>query len=408
MRQVLMIAVIAALAAGAAPANEQAEEPRPPESVIEGGNAFGAELYVRLAAKEKGNLFLSPTSVHTALAMTHAGAGGQTAEQMEKVLHLPLPREKLHEAFGRLLAELNDPRRDREGHPAYQLVVANRLWGQQGYDFKPAFLGLLDAHYGAGLERVDFRDAQAASKKINDWVAEKTKEKIKDLVPPAAITPLMRLVLTNAIYFKSNWASKFSERATRDEPFHVSGDKKVQARMMHQLDRFGYLETGTFQALQMPYRFHDLSMIMLLPKKRGGLPALEKRLSAKKLREWIGRIRYTRVRVAFPKFKFTSQFSLPEQLKAMGMPAAFDPERADFSGMTDEEKLFIADVLHKAFVAVDEEGTEAAAATAVMMAATAAPVGEPKVFTADHPFLFLIRHRTSGAVLFMGRVVDPS
>jgi serpin B len=399
---------LALLAAGAGAAETQPEPSKPLEAVVNGANLFAMDLYEQVAARQKGNLFLSPNSIHTALAMTYAGAAGRTAQQMALTLHFPPERDRLHPAFANLIKKLNSPRKDHKGKPAYELIVSNALWGQKDYPFKADFLKRIEASYGAGLNHVDFRKAEAARKTINDWVAQRTKDKIRDLIQQGAIRPLTRLILTNAIYFKSNWASKFQKRATRKEPFHLSGEKQIETPMMHQKDRFGYLETETLQVLELPYRFHDLSMVVLLPRKVDGLAALEKEMTAANVAKWLKGVSHQDVQVTFPKFRFTSQFNLARTLKAMGMTDAFSPERADFSGMTTMEKLAISDVVHKAFVAVDEEGTEAAAATAVMMAGTAfRPPAEPKVFKADHPFVFLIRHRATGAILFLGRVTNP-
>ncbi len=415
--------------------------PHPPQHlVVEGGNAFGLALYGHLAGGSKGNLFLSPTSIHTALAMTYAGARGDTAEQMYRTLQFPMdtklqagkpdagpqeleqrrvpwPQDRLHTAFAGLIEALNKPRmvpewtgRQRVEKPAYELTVCNALWGQEGFPFREEFIKRVGTSYGAGLRNVDFVKATEASRKrINDWVARQTKDKIRDLIPPGVLDATTRLVLTNAIYFKSNWASKFEKSATRDEAFRLGGGKSVTTAMMHQQKRFGYVETASLQALEMPYRAGDLSMVVLLPREPDGLAALEKSLTLRHLDEWLGKLRPAEVRVSFPRFKFTSQFGLGETLAAMGMPDAFSAAKADFSAMTTADRLFISAVIHKAFVAVDEEGTEAAAATAVAMALTAiAPQPpKPKIFNADHPFIFLIRHRQTGAILFVGRAANP-
>jgi len=382
----------------------------PPQDVTaaaDGGNAFALDLYAELAPA-KGNLFLSPSSIHTALAMTYVGARGRTATQMAKTLHFTLGPKRLHPAFEGLLKKLRSPRTDYRKKPAYELHVANALWGQTGYPWHDEFLRLAEAHYAAGLRQLDFRRTEQARGEINGWVARQTKDKIKDLIPPGAITPVTRLILTNAIYFKSNWAQKFSEKATRDEAFRLSADKTVQTAMMHQQRRFGYTETDAVQVLALPYTYHDLSMIVLLPKAVDGLPALEKSLTGKNLAAWLKQLRSHRVKVTLPKFKFTSRFTLARVLKAMGMADAFSRKEADFTGMATTERLSIDDVIHKAFVAVDEEGTEAAAATAVVMVGTGMPrPTTPKVFRADHPFLFLIRHNRTGTILFLGRVTNP-
>jgi len=341
--------------------------------------------------------------------MTYAGARGKTAEQMRGTLHLTLKDEALHAAFAGLIGRLNSPAKDFREKPAYELVISNALWGQQGYAFKKEFTQLLEKGYGAPLREVNYKtDAEGARRNINAWVEKQTKEKIKDLIPPGVLNEMTRLVLTNAIYFKSNWARKFEKAATKDGPFHLAGGKDVTTPMMHQRGRFAYLETDTFQALELQYIMRELAMIIVLPKKTANLRDVEKAFLAEEFVKWAARMDTKEVRVTLPKFKFTSQFRLKGTLEALGMADAFKPDVADFSGMTAAEKLFIAEAIHKAFVAVDEEGTEAAAATAVIMSATAMPQPvEPKVFTADHPFMFLIRHRATGSILFMGRLSNP-
>ncbi|HUT58590.1 MAG TPA: serpin family protein [Phycisphaerae bacterium] len=408
-----MITMICVLATALSVATAQGRRPAavPPEAtqVAEAGNAFAADLYAKLAADEKGNLFFSPSSIHTALAMTYAGAGGRTAEQMAATLHYKLPAAKLAPAFGELLKVLNTPRLDWQKKPAYQLCVSNALWPQKSYPFKADYTKLVKDSYGAEIQALDYAtQADQARKTINDAVAKQTKDKIKNLIPPGLLSAATRLVLTNAIYFKSNWAEKFHKAATKDKPFTLAPGKTVEVPMMSQKHRFGYLETEDLQALSMPYWMHDLSMFVILPKKADGLAAVEKKLTANDLSKILAGVKPEEVQVSLPRFKFTSQFRLADTLAKMGMPDAFAAETADFSGMTTMEKLFISEVIHKAFVAVDEEGTEAAAATAVIMPGMAAPAPrEPKIFNADHPFLFLIRHNRTGAILFMGRVANP-
>ncbi len=389
--------------------------------VVQGNTAFALDLYRQLA-KQEGNLFFSPASIHTALAMTYLGSAGGTADEMAKALHYPLPPDRLAGVYGKLIGQLNrapefvnfepDPQ-NRDGEwkevrkPAYDLVVANALWGQKGYPFKDDFTRTAEKSFGAGLNQVGFADPPAAATTINDWVAKQTRDKIQDLVPASALDALTRLVLTNAVYFKSSWAEKFYESNTKDAPFHVSPEQSVDVPLMYQEDEFPYAETDELQVLELPYVRHALSMVILLPREKDGLGALEGALSAEKLDAWRKAATAVQVKVHLPKFTFTSSFDLVEPLQALGMRRAFGGE-ADFSGMTSAEDLHLTAVLHKAFVAVDEEGTEAAAATAVAAAAEAMPEPqEPKVFRADHPFLFLIRHNATGEVLFWGRVSNP-
>jgi serpin B len=416
--------------------------------IAEGSNAFAVDLYRLIALGHAGdgprgasegddsaskNVFLSPLSIHTALAMTYAGARGRTAEEMEKVLHLPVADEegwsaqRLHAALGRLVDQLNNEaflkqwesmspeQRKRakqwgQDKPPFELSVANSLWGQQGYEFREPFLSLLKAHYGAGLRRVDYRGAtEQARREINKWVEDRTKEKIKNLIPQGILSTDTRLVLANAVYFKSGWLDKFPERLTRDEPFHLSVDKKTDARMMHRTGDLPYHEGEGFHAVDLPFDRHALSMTILVPKAIDGLGKLEAALRWDQLSESLGQMRRRRVDLTLPKFKMTRNLKLRPVLEALGMPLAFSTA-ADFSGMTEQSALRISEVLHKAYVDCNEEGVEAAAATAVPMAEMTAVRREPEPVTvrADRPFLLLIRHRRSGTVLFMGRVSDPS
>ncbi len=392
-------------------------EPQPPikrapsskadvASVVEGGNAFAFDLYAKLKGR-KGNLIFSPYSISTALAMTYAGARGETAAEMRKTLRFAFGQEKLHPAMADLVDDLNKRGGDGDDGSAYELVVANRLWGQAGYHFLAPFLGLNKAYYGAGLEQVDFaRATERARKTINDWVEDRTRDKIKELLKPGILTPLTRLVLTNAIYFKGNWASEFKEERTSDAPFHVTPGRTVNVPTMRQTEKFGYTEAQGLQILEMPYVGDDLSMVVLLPRKADGLGELEAALSAGDVKTWVSRLRERKVAVFLPKFKAEFGLDLKEVLLAMGMPLAFDSRRADFSGMDGTRELSISAVIHKAFVDVNEEGTEAAAATAVVMTRKSAP--RLPVFRADRPFVFLIRDRVTGSVLFIGRVTDPT
>jgi len=403
----LCMGLLCSMATAQGPSGDQ-KSGKDVEAVVQGGNVFALDLYARLTATEKGNLFFSPSSIHTALAMTYAGAAGNTAEEMARTLHYTLPKEQLAPAFGGLLKRLNEPRKNHEGKLAYQLSVSNALWPAKAYPFKPAFVDLVKKEYGATLEELDYEGKTEESRKaINDTIAKQTRDKIKDLIPQGEIKPDTRLVLTNAVYFKSNWASQFTKEMTKSKPFRVSADKKVDAPMMVQQEHFAYMENDELQMLEMPYDMNGLAMLILLPRKVDGLAALEKGLSSKALEEWRAKLAAREVRVSLPRFKFTAQFSLKDALVSLGMTDAFS-DRANFSGMTTAEQLFISAVLHKAFVAVDEDGTEAAAATAVLMRPTAAPMPqEPKIFNADHPFLFLIRHNATGAILFLGRVTEP-
>jgi serpin B len=371
--------------------------------IVQGNNKFALELYGRLNDTQ-GNLFLSPYSISTALAMTYAGARGTTGEQMAKTLQFPgkTGNEQFHKDFGAIISGLNTA--GEKG--GFELVVANALWGQKDYKFLSEFLSLVRTNYGGDLQQVDFaKQTEDARKTINDWVESKTKDKIKELIKPGVLDSRIRLVLTNAIYFKGKWASQFKPELTKDAPFTLPNGEKTNVPMMHQKSDFGYMETDTIQALEMQYVNNDLSMVILLPKKLDGVKDLDKELTSDNLAGWLGKLRKREVQVFMPRFKTTSEFSLGDTLGAMGMPEAFSPQ-ADFSGMTGNRDLFISAVVHKAFVNVDEEGTEAAAATGVTMKLTS--IGPPPtVFKADHPFIFLIRDNLTGSILFLGRFENP-
>jgi serpin B len=373
-------------------------------AVVEGNNAFAVDLYGQLR-KRSGNLFFSPESISTALAMTYAGARGDTASQLATTLHFTLPPERLHPAIGGLLSDLNAV------HDGYQLRVANALWAQQGYTFLDSFLKVTKTDYGAGFNQVDFKgETEAARLTINQWVEQKTENKIKDLIQPGVLDSMTKLVLTNAIYFKGDWQTQFDKAKTKDEDFHVSQGQTVKTPLMHREGEFNYFNGGTFQVLEIPYKSTELSMIIFLPNDMSGLPALEQALTASNTQKWLHQLGpVSKVVVTMPRFKLTQQFELESTLSAMGMPLAFE-KGADFSGMTGNREFFISAAIHKAYVDVNEEGTEAAAATAVVIRPSAVRLHPqpPPVFRADHPFVFLIRDNRSGSILFMGRVINPA
>jgi len=284
------------------------------------------------------------------------------------------------------------------------LKFANALWPQVGYSFLEEFLSLIEEYYGVSITPVDYSDPETARRKINAWVEEKTQEMIKELIPPGLLDPLTSLVLINAVYFKGNWANQFNQSLTRDAPFLVTHDEQIQVPMMTQKHEFGYGESAGLQVLELPYSGDNLSMTVLLPTETDGLAKLEESLTAGNLGKWIRNLRETEVVVFLPRFEVTFPFRLDDILKSMGMVDAFS-NKADFSGM-DKKSLIISAVLHKAFVTVNEEGTEAIAATAVLMG-RGLP-SPPLIFRADHPFVFLIREKTTGSILFLGRVVDPT
>jgi serpin B len=374
-----------------------------------GNGAFAFDLYQQLRTRED-NLFYSPYSISAALVMTYAGAHSITAEQMAAALHFDLPQEKLHPAFNWLESELAKRGEGAEGKDdeGFRLNVVNAIWGQKSYEFRVAFLDTLAENYGAGLRILDFiNDPEPSRITINDWVSEQTEGRIQDLIPPGGINSLTRLVLTNAIYFNAAWESKFTEEATRDLPFYTLDGESVIVPMMKQTESFGYAEGGDYQAVELPYDGGELSMVIILPAE-GMFTEFENTLDYEQVDGIIGKLEDKRVRLTMPKFEFESEFSLKQALSALGMAEAFLGS-ADFSGMTGNNDLFIGDVVHKAFVLVEEGGTEAAAATAVIMP-TSAPgpkPEEPVVVTIDRPFVFLIRDIETGAILFVGRVMNP-
>lgn len=372
---------------------------------VSDANQFAADFYQHVRGRP-GNLFFSPTSISTALAMAYAGAKGQTAQQMAKVLHFDGPQGQIEQDFAKLIAAW----KEQEKSGKVQLNLANAMWGQAGYPFQPAFNQTLQASFGTAIHPADFRQPEQARKAINDWVAQQTQQKIKDLMPPGSITPATLLVLANAIYFKAHWDREFSTQVTTEADFHVTGDKTTRVPMMRQTSSFRYLKDEGFSALEMTYADQSFSMIAFLPDQPDGLADFEKSLTSQKLLGWIDRLEKSgqrQVRVSFPKYKISQDLQLKEILSQMGMPLAFSP-RADFSGINaGREPLFIGAAIHKAYVNVDEKGTEAAAATGISVAA-AALVSRIPEFKADHPFLFVIRDNQTGGVLFMGRIVNPA
>lgn len=380
----------------------QATDQETAELVI-GNSAFAFDLYQELK-DGGGNLFYSPYSISMALAMTYGGARQGTEGEMADAMHYSLPQSQLHPTFNSLDTSLNAY---SQGEDAFQLNIANAIWGQAGYEFLPEYLDLLAEQYGAGLRTLDFaEDPEGAAEAINAWVSEETEGKIEDLVSPGLLNSFVRLVLTNAIYFNGQWLLQFEEEATQDEGFSLLDGSKVQVPMMSQTDSFDYGQGDGYQAIKLPYQGAPVSMLFILPEE-GRFEEVEGRFSPALMDEVASNMVYRPVELSVPKFTFESEFNLSETLAQMGMPAAFGGE-ADFSGMTGNRDLNISDVVHKAFVAVDEEGTEAAAATAVIMAEMAAmPMDDAVIMKLDRPFLFLIRDDDSGTILFAGRVLDP-
>nr|MEE4269144.1 serpin family protein [Candidatus Krumholzibacteria bacterium] len=397
---VLMLGAFSALGFSRGP------EPMTPAEAAQSTNLFAWDLFHDLQTGE-GNLFFSPASIELALVMAWNGARGETAAEMAQALRLPAPYvnefSSVTAAFGQLQGQVV-PR-----DTTFTLNIANRLWGQEGYSFKESFLSDLDTHFDAGLQELDFRgDSESSRLTINDWVAQKTEQKIVDLLAPGTVDASTRLVLTNAVYFLGNWQHPFSASATIDRPFFLGDGTEIRTSTMYQLHSLRYAADGLAQVLALPYKGGQVEMLIILPQEKAGLPQLEKVIDQKVVDGWSTALANTRVTVQLPRFSLRDDFSLAKVLGRLGMGGAFT-SGADFSGMTGRRELAISDVIHKSFVDVDEKGTEAAAATAATMMLTSAPMEPTKVveFIADHPFLFLIRDVDTGTILFLGRMADP-
>jgi len=389
--------------------------------LVAGNNAFAFDLYQTLRG-EKGSLFFSPLSISSALAMTYAGAAGETAEQMADVLHFTLPDEHLHTAFGDLIRDLTADRAsgqdagdlDAAEQEPFVLDIANSLWGQEDYPFLQDFLDTVIRSYDSPLRRLDFfRDPEGSRNVINQWVSDQTRDRINDLLKSGDIKRETRLVLANAVYFNASWEHAFDEGATRARVFHLP-DADVTVEMMRQTEYFRYGEGEDYQAVELPYAGGDAAMVILLPRE-GRFAEFEQSLSAETMQDVLGNMSRREVQVTMPKFEYEQEMELSKVLSAMGMATAFNPLSADFSGMNgyrcpEDEGLYIGRVRHKAWIGVDEASTEAAAATAVVMGAGCAVGGfvPPVIFTADRPFIYTICDTRTGSTLFMGRISDAS
>jgi serpin B len=378
------------------------------EALVAGNSAFSLDLY-RVLSEKYDNLFFSPYSISLALAMTYGGARGDTELEIAQTLHFDLPQAQLHSAFNALDLELERraepiqmPDGEQEG---FTLNIANSIWGQLDYDFLAEYLDLLALNYGAGMRVVDYvQEAEAARQEINAWVSDETEGRIEDLIPEGALDEATRLVLANAIYFNAAWAVPFEEELTTEAPFNLLAGGQVQVSMMRQSERMSYAEGDGYQIVERAYVGGSMAMDIILPDA-GKFEAIEAAMDAEWLAGALAGMAGHQVDFSMPRFEFESEVGLSDVLVAMGMPTAFG-NGADFSGMDGTRDLFISDVLHKAFVSVDEKGTEAAAATAVLMSLTA--VGDPPIeVVVDRPFIFLIRDLQTGAVLFVGRVMNP-
>lgn len=371
--------------------------------VVSANNQFALDLYSELR-KGEGNVFFSPYSISTALAMTYEGARGTTADEMQSVFHFPTDSAVRRPSFAAMHNRIN------KADSKYKLSVANALWAQNDYKLLSEYMNVVQQYYAGRATNVDFENAtEEARQTINKWVESKTNNKIKDLFPNGSLNAMTRLVLTNAAYFKGTWAKQFKKNQTQDANFRVNTAATVKVPMMQQAGeeaKFKYAETNDVQVLEMPYEGDTLSMMILLPKS-DTLSSLESSLSPATINDWKSKLYKRRVDVFMPKFTFDTKYSMNETLAKMGMPTAFT-DAADFSGMDGTKSLSIQNVVHQAFVDVSEEGTEAAAATGVSVGATAVAMPQPvPIFRADHPFIFAIQDDSDGNILFLGRVSNP-
>jgi len=391
----------AAAPAEAAPASVAPGEER--QALVAGNAEFAIDLYRRLGA---GNLFFSPAGISTAFGMAQAGARGETALEIARALRYPLAGEPLHSTLGPLTRELV------LDQPGRRLAVANALWVQTGYPLLPAYTRTLGTHYGAPPTSLDFEgDRAGAAAAISRWAEQNTNGRIRDLLAPDDLHPRTRLVLTNTVWFKADWQRQFEAGATRERDFFVRGGAPVKVRMMHQREaQFRHLDGGGFDAIELPYRGEEMSMLVFLPKTRDGLPAFERELTGANLRAWTDTLRSAEPKVvdlALPKIELRTRYDLPVPLQEMGMRLVYT-EASDLSGISTAERLLIDRAIHQTFLLVDEKGTEAAAATAITIRPVSAPPTPQVRFHADHPFFFLIRDNRSGALLFMGRIEAPA
>ncbi len=404
IRRIIVISLVISMAALSAVFAGGKQQARQLSRAVTGNNEFAFEIYRKLAAQNT-NLFISPLSMVTAFSMVHAGSRGGTRREIEKVFHLKGTGEDVSRDWGAMLDDMSG--RAKSGK--YRFDTANRVWIGKHVAVEDAFTATMKKYYNAGLKQVDFAgDPDGSRSVINKWVAANTNDKITGLVPEGAVTRATSLVLTNAVYFLGSWESPFDEKSTAKSDFFITPAQKTEVPMMKNFGHFNYYENNEIQAVSLPYKTRGnkddaLSMVILLPKGRTGLAGIEKKLTVDSWRKWSAGLARNEVYVYVPRFEITSFASLAETLRTMGMKTAFSPQ-ADFSGIAP--KLGISDAFHKAYVKVNEKGTEAAAATTIIM--VKANGGKKHTFRADHPFLFLICDNRTGAVIFIGRVTDPA
>lgn len=378
-----------------------------PPALVRGVRSFGCDL---LGELDDANLCVSPYSVSVALAMTYAGARGETREAMAHALRYRLEGEDLHGGFAALDAELDERDEVDADDEPFALSVANAVWGQAGYPFRDDFRETLDAYYGVGFREADFEgDAEGERRRINDWVAGETGGRIEELLPEGSLDQLTRAVLTNAVYFEANWASTFSKDATTSKPFADAGGESSQVPMMSQRGTFPHAVVDGHEVVELPYVGGEVGMVVVLPG--GDLAGLETDLDGALLAEFDEALADREGTVELPRFEFETDLALEDPLTALGMGVAFDPDEADLGDMVHLDEisgnLHVWDVYHDTYVAIDEEGTEAAAATGVVAGESSAPA-DAFEFVADRPFLYVVRDRPTGTPLFLGRVSDAA
>lgn len=397
----VLLVCFSGLCLAAEPPNDT---PSPTEALAKNNNVFSFNLYQQLSALE-GNIFFSPYSIRTALAMTYAGARGNTAAQMKTALSLTLEDNALNKAFADSINALNTG-----SGCSYEMNIANSLWVEKTHTFLQSFIDMNRETYDAGLEQVDFIHASESARiKINTWVEEQTRQKIRNLIPPNGVNAGTRLALVNAVYFKGRWNEEFDKKLTRTEPFYCNGGRIVEAPLMtfSDAESLPFFAGDGMKIIELDYFGGGVSMIILLPDTADGLSAIENRLDEGLLATWLGSMQKRRVSVHLPRFSMSwGAENISPHLQALGMQDAFIKGAADFSGIDGTRDMLISSVFHKAFVDVNEEGTEAAAATGVMVGVTSMPP-PPEIFRADHPFIFLIREKPTGVILFMGRLTEP-
>lgn len=372
------------------------------QEVVYANNKFALDLYSQLNKSEKGNLFYSPYSISVALAMTYEGAKGQTANEMKSVFHFP-ESNILRPNFAAIYNDIN------AGAKNYELKTGNALWVQQDFPLLSDFTSTVEKYYGGKAVNLDFvKENEKSRQTINSFIEQQTNNKIKDLIPAGVLDTMTRLVLTNAIYFKGTWQWEFDTSDTYNEDFRITPNNTVKVPMMNMHPKkanFNYADTGDAQILELPYKGDKISMLIILPKK--DIASIEFSLTANKLNEYKSQMKETELdSISLPKFEFDAKYFMKDTLSALGMPTAFSATTADFSGMTGIKNLYIGDVIHQAYVKVDEKGTEAAGATAVPMQLNA--IMPSNIFRADHPFIFAIQDKDTGNILFLGRVIDPT